>query len=219
VGTVLFLIFIIVIIILIRNGALKTKGKIGEQRVAMELDRELQRNSLDYKTLNDIMLQTDRGTVQIDHIVILPWGLLVVETKNFSGWIFGDENSKYWTQVIYNDKHRFYNPIKQNSGHIAVLKRVLGDFDNRYWKLHYKSLIVFDNGCKLKKINTTTPVIYKDELKKFIALSVNEFTTFLSRDEIEKIYQFLKNINITDEHTRRQHIKNIRKKNDENRLS
>ena len=65
-------------------------GKSGERRVARKLDWL----SEEYIVLNDIMLPTQYGTTQIDHVVISPYGIFVIETKNYKGWIFGHENSE-----------------------------------------------------------------------------------------------------------------------------
>ena len=65
--------------------------------------------------------------MQIDHVVVSRKGIFVLETKNYTGWIFGNENSQNWTQVIYKRKEKFYNPIWQNFDHIQALKEFLGE--------------------------------------------------------------------------------------------
>ena len=50
---------------------------------------------------------------------------IVIETKGYKGWILGRENGEYWTQTIYKSKHQFYNPIKQNAGHVRFLHHLL----------------------------------------------------------------------------------------------
>ena len=88
------------------------KGKRGERLVAMRLRKGL---SDEYLILNDIYLPLPDGTTtQIDHIVVSQYGVFVDETKTYSGWIFGDEKSKDWTQSIYRKKSRFQNPMRQN---------------------------------------------------------------------------------------------------------
>lgn len=52
--------------------------------------------------LNDIMLPTEKGTSQIDHVIISSYRVFVIETKNYSGWIHGSENSEDWMQTIYS---------------------------------------------------------------------------------------------------------------------
>jgi len=54
--------------------------------------------------------------------VVSNYGIFVIETKNYKGWIIGNEFDDYWTQVIFKRKEKLYNPIKQNYGHIQALK-------------------------------------------------------------------------------------------------
>ena len=108
----------------------KRKGASGEWLVARRL-----RNGLpdDYLIINDIYLPLPDGTTtQIDHVVVSQYGVFVVETKNYSGWIFGDEKSAQWTQTIYRKKSRFQNPIRQNYRHICALADDLG-IDKSYF--------------------------------------------------------------------------------------
>ena len=84
------------------------KGKRGEKQVTGRLRKGLPD---EYRILDDIYLPLPDGTTtQIDHIVVSQYGVFVVETKTYSGWIFGDEKSKEWTQSIYHKKSRFQNP-------------------------------------------------------------------------------------------------------------
>lgn len=106
------------------------KGRIGEARVARRLRDGL---GPEYKMLNDIYLPSREGeTTQIDHIVVSQYGVFVVETKNWTGWIFGDAASAKWTQSIYRKKSSFQNPIRQNYKHICELSRNLG-IDKEYF--------------------------------------------------------------------------------------
>jgi hypothetical protein len=100
----------------------------------------------EYSILNDIYLPLPDGTTtQIDHIVVSQYGVFVVETKTYSGWIFGDEKSKEWTQSIYRKKCRFQNPTRQNYKHICALADNLG-IDKSY----FIGVIVFTGGCTFK---------------------------------------------------------------------
>ena len=70
-------------------------------------------NNEDYYKINDLLIKKDDGkTVQIDHLITSAYGILVIETKNYKGWIFGNEKDKYWTQSIYQHKEKMFNPIK-----------------------------------------------------------------------------------------------------------
>ncbi len=121
----------------------KQKGKRGEKLVAGRLRKGL---PAEYQILNDIYLpQPDGTTTQIDHVVVSQYGVFVVETKTYSGWIFGDEKSKEWTQSIYRKKSRFQNPMRQNYKHICALANNLG-IDKSY----FTGVVAFTGDCTFK---------------------------------------------------------------------
>lgn len=91
-----FAILIIVIIFIIipfacsstNDNSSKKIGEIGEARV-----KEILQNLPEgYHVLNDVVLKTEKGTTQIDHIVISKHAVFVIETKNYRGDIYGDDN-------------------------------------------------------------------------------------------------------------------------------
>ena len=86
------------------------KGKYSEKLV----HKKMLQLSDEYTIFNNLLFESNGRSTQIDHIVVSPYGVFVIETKGYKGWILGGENSEYWTQVIFKSKHQFYNPIKQN---------------------------------------------------------------------------------------------------------
>lgn len=119
---------------------------IGEDRAALELE------DLDgaiYELYHDLYLPRPdgEGTAQIDHLVLSPYGIFVVETKNLSGWIFGREREPRWTQVLAGGiKTTFQNPLRQNYSHIEALRCFL----NLPTDL-FLSVIFLPGDCELKK--------------------------------------------------------------------
>lgn len=73
-----------VIILLLR--LLPSKGKVGEMRVASIL-KKFPVNR--YKIINNLLLTSNGYSTQIDHIVISIYGIFVIETKFYQGWIYG----------------------------------------------------------------------------------------------------------------------------------
>ncbi|MBW9158795.1 NERD domain-containing protein [Clostridium tagluense] len=178
------------------------KGAVGEGINALLLkflDREK------YLTINDVYLPLDNGkTSQLDHVVISPYGIFVIETKNYKGWIFGDENSPYWTQVIYKEKNNFYNPIKQNNGHIRALKNILKDYNN----IDYISIIAFSAQAQLKDIKSyTSHVTYIPGVIKTIKGYNCEI---LDMGEVKNIYETIIKNNVKNGEIKKEHIRNIR---------
>ena len=150
-------VWVIIIIIAIILSHPKIKGLIGEWRVRKQLRRLPEEN---YKVLNDITLRGKKGTSQIDHLVVSPYGIFVIETKNYNGWIHGSEDSEYWFQTFYKHKTKFRNPIKQNWSHIYAMKENLPEYKD----VAYHPVIVFVGKGKLKNLDVTTDVIYSDAL-------------------------------------------------------
>ena len=99
----------------------------------------------EYRAFNNILIQTDTGSTQIDHIIVSEYGLFTIETKDKTGWIFGDPHQEQWTQVIYGKKYQFQNPLRQNYRHTKSLAEFL-KIDHS--KIH--SLVIFWGDCEFK---------------------------------------------------------------------
>lgn len=184
-------------------------GRSGEKRVAKKLNWL----SKEYVVLHDIMLPTYYGTTQIEHIIVSPYGIFVLETKNYKGWIFGHENSYEWKQSLLgkktfwgwtSQKHTFHNPILQNESHIRAIDRLLPD-------IHPASIIpivVFSDNAQL---NITTPnhiVIHWKSLRR----TVKRFRkVYFSENQVKKFAKIITSANITDPEIRKKHIANILK--------
>jgi len=111
----LFLFMLLVVLL----GRLRPKllGVAGEKAVSRALRRMFA------EVLDDVILPDGRGGLtQIDHVALTPAGLLVVETKNYGGSIFGQAYEATWTQAIGGQRNRFQNPLRQNFAHIEAVK-------------------------------------------------------------------------------------------------
>jgi hypothetical protein len=107
-----------------------------------------------FRFLFNVYLPKDNGkTTEIDVLMICSDCVFVFESKNYSGWIFGSDSQKLWTQVLpvgkgkgRSQKNRFYNPVWQNRTHCAVLKRYLPEGA----AIH--SVVLFSERCTLKDV-------------------------------------------------------------------
>ncbi len=100
----------------------------------------------DYHLLNHITLKIDDGTTQIDHIWVSKFGVFVIETKDYQGWIFANANHERWTQVLFKFKYQFQNPIVQNRRHVDAVQKLL-DF---LPPSDVKSVVVFTGNAEFK---------------------------------------------------------------------
>lgn len=209
---VLFIIVVGFIIFIWRYNSPKQKGKRGE----MSVHNILSRLSDEYTIAEDVVLKTTKGTTQIDHIVISRYGVFTIETKNYSGEIYGDDNRQEWTQIIVTEvrykrkwyktythvtKNYFYNPVKQSLSHVYAIKGVLHEWPN----LKIIPIVVF-TGNAILKVNSQYPVVYEDELLETIQ---NFSTQRLADEEVRRIVRCLKGNNIREFVDDMTHVRNV----------
>lgn len=162
------------------------------------------------KILTNVYIPKETGgTTEIDVIMIHEKGIFVIESKNYSGWIFGNENSKYWMQTFKNgQKERFYNPVWQNQTHIKHLIKLL---DVEYSCL-IKSLIVFSERCTLKKIELQSKdikVINRYRLDRAVREFIKDSAINLSKTEMENWYDKLKVYTNVSEQVKAEHVSDV----------
>ena len=65
-----------------------------------------------YEVLNDLTFVIDGDSTQVDHVVVSTKGVFLIETKNFTGRVFGQANETHWTQIAGRTKRKFQNPLR-----------------------------------------------------------------------------------------------------------
>jgi hypothetical protein len=118
----------------------------------------------DYHLMNHVTIRMDDGTTQVDHILVSRFGVFVIETKDFNGWIFGNATDTTWTQVFFRRKFKFQNPIFQNYRHMRAVQGLLDFLPPEA----IKSVVVFSGNAEFK---TTIPqgVIAIGDLAEYLA--------------------------------------------------
>ena len=193
------LIILLILYILLKIFYPKIRGYMGEFWVKLELNKLSKK---EYIILNDIMLEDQNGTHQIDHIVISKYGIFVIETKNYYGMIVGDEYQVNWTQYLGKNKYSFKNPIHQNYGHIKVLQEILKLGNNVFIPI-----VCFSNQAKIK-VKSKSIVIQLNHLIEII----KKFYKVELAIDIKLIANKIETLNIKDKEKRRKHINNIKEK-------
>jgi len=197
-GDTFYLVIAILIIRVLWNSySPNVKGWIGEKAVA-DILAKLPTDQ--YKIINNLMIKTDNGTNQIDHIVVSKYGIFVIETKNYKGWITGGEYSDTWTKNMYGKKYPFYNPLKQNYGHVKNLSKITNLSLDKFIPI-----VAFSSRSELK-VQTEKPLIYISKIKRTVEtytdIKLNEF-------EVVDIYNQLLSLNIIEKEAKKDHINNI----------
>lgn len=179
----------------------ESKGKRGENYVAKILGDTIIGEQY---VINNLLFQNEKGqSCQIDHVFINKFGIWVIETKNYAGTIYGQENQREWTQVLAHghEINKFYNPIKQNATHIYHLSNYLKV------KKVFVNVVVFLSNADITKIASGN--VY----------SINELHTIKNQttditipvDKMEYFYNKLLELKNNATITETEHIGNIYK--------
>lgn len=192
---VIILVFFVVVLRFLKSP--KTKGAVGELLVELSLGGDIPNEKY---IINDLLLYNDSKSHQIDHIIIRKTGVFVIETKHYSGQIYGQDNQKEWTQVLAygREKYRFYNPILQNKSHIYALSKIVGRKDC------FVSIIVFPKAAIMTYFDAYVGSI--SDMKRWLKQDREELLTVT---EIEQIYNLLIDHKNNPQLTNVQHIDNI----------
>ncbi|MFB5267589.1 nuclease-related domain-containing protein [Paenibacillus enshidis] len=190
-------------------------GELGEHKINIQLDQLPQ----GCKYLSDLLLTNPKarsGYSQIDHVVITPLGMFVIETKNYNGEIKGSRKEKNWR---VSNRFDMYNPFMQNYGHIQAVKGHLGGFEG----IRAISIVSFTMRCRfsvnpeLRQINSDELIVYDVELSEYIQRKLNRLQAQhegegpgYSESDIQSIYDVLKKANITYPAVRALHIKHAK---------
>lgn len=193
------------------------KGFTGESEIIEQIGYEIPDPK--YILRNVYIRREDGKTAEIDIIFIHKSGVYVIESKNYAGWIFGNEKQQYWTQTLNKgaegtEKNKFYNPVSQNKNHVKYLKKYLkGSSDN----VSFCSIVVFGDKATLKDITIESDdayVIYSnqaaDTIKAFITIAGARHK-FVSDEKMKDIYDKLYPLTQVSDEVKKQHIEEIEK--------
>ena len=163
------------------------------------------------KTLRNLYVPKDNGeTSEIDLVYITQKGIFVFESKNYSGWIFGDEKGGYWTASLPNgQKNRFYNPIRQNRTHLKWLRQFVGE------QVPLFSVIVFSERCELKKITVESEdvhVIQRDYTYATVRRIWDSHEDALTENEVSALFDKLCPLTNADKAVKAAHVADIERR-------
>jgi restriction system protein len=119
------------------------KGWVGEKVTQLGMWAKLDRQV--YRRCHDVIVPSSNGTTQIDHVLVSRYGIFVIETKNYKGWIFGDAYAAQWTVSHFGKKFPFQNPLRQNFRHTQCLADYL-----HLNPAFFHSIVFFIGECEFK---------------------------------------------------------------------
>lgn len=176
------------------------KGWLGEMKTTFFLWLFL--DSKIYRKFHNIIIPSRNGTTQIDHLIVSPFGVFIIETKNYKGWIYGSEGQALWTKTLYQNKYTFQNPLRQTYRQKKVISEFLGLNETTV-----RAVIYFVGDCKFK---TQFPAnVIKAGLGRYIKRFRNHV---LSPAEVYRISEALENHKAQSSLKRRDHVRSLRER-------
>jgi len=162
----------------LRKYRIYSGGWQGEKQVIKLLNSKL---NDDYYLINDLYLRNGDG--DIDHVVLGPNGVFVLETKNWSGNITC--NGDLWQR---GDKRPLdSSPSRQLKRNIARVKQVLdGSPSLRPLGIWVEGIVVFTNKHAILHINNpAVPILKLPQLANYIV--AHKSSNSYSRQQLEAI--------------------------------
>ncbi|MBU1693885.1 MAG: NERD domain-containing protein [Verrucomicrobia bacterium] len=147
-------------------------GLKGEQEVTKLLKAALGNDSY---ILNDISVRHGWKQAQMDHVVVTPRGIFVIETKTWRGVIEGDEKGEKWTQTRRPGQkpHTMFNPILQNRRQIRILRMFLED-KGVDWPDIYPVLVSKSRYGEFRIRNSTVPILRPKDAAAHISAQTSD---------------------------------------------
>lgn len=188
---IIIALFVVIFTVASYNATPEKRGEAGEKKVSKKLGQTIEGKQY---VVNNFLFSVDGKSAQIDHIFINDNGVFVIETKNYSGRIYGKDSQTYWTQVLAYGKYKnkIYNPVMQNETHIKQLQKILPVST----PIH--SLVVFtQNNTNYIESTNTIPLSW---LKPCVNSDYAEkITTETMKEIYDAIIKYQDDTNVTEE--------------------
>ncbi len=167
-----------------RIPALKA-GIQGEEEVANYLS-DL---SDEYIVLNNVSIQAKSQQTEIDSLVISRYGIWIVETKNYSGYLSGRVDDRKWqreriSQYGVSREDEVNNPLRQMHRQIWILKEVL---KANHIRTYIHGIVILPSAQQVT-VDSDEVVLDKENLLEKIE---SERRAILTNNDLRKILMAL----------------------------
>jgi hypothetical protein len=156
-----------------------------KESVARLLDEKL---ANDHFVLNDLRLKVGREKCWIDHLVVAPSGMFVINTLNWDGKIVGDTGKQAYTWKIRSSDGKV-RPARNPVGRALRERRILCNWlkgTRLIWERVYPLVVLANKDAEIQVTNAERRVLTPEQAITFI----NDFCfekPVLSNAEVEKL--------------------------------
>jgi hypothetical protein len=104
------------------------------RQAELEVDEVLR--GLGIPVLHEIYVPHRGHHTEVDHLALVGSHIWVIETKGWTGDVYGQASDTEWRQVKRHDTKTLSNPLHQNEHHLGVLR-------GTYSRASFRSVVVF----------------------------------------------------------------------------
>src|ERR1700674_891614 len=101
-------------------------GLAAERRAAMAVNELAKRLHPPGAALHNLLLPSGDHLTEIDHVLVTPVGIVVIETKGYTGRIdFDSASGRWWRTKAGGEAEEIDSPMLQNAGHVRAVQAIL----------------------------------------------------------------------------------------------
>jgi len=121
----------------------KRVGIRGEEAAVRAIQSVLREGD---RLFTNVSIEYDGKPAELDNVVVNKYGVFIIEVKNYTGYIVGDEDDYEWQKYKTTDAGNTYektvkNPIKQVKRQVYILARYLEYYGPKVWVRGYAILL------------------------------------------------------------------------------
>lgn len=166
-----------------------TRGRYGEILIRLIMKTLPQ----EYRVFNDVRFNIGRSRCQIDHLVVSPYGIFVIETKSYLGLTIGSSAWSMWRRYVLRKRYNTKSPLMQNQRHIELLKTKYPEIDSCPNEA-VKSVVVFGFGSIIQMKDKAGNVMTIFSLRRYLRsfrrklLTESQYRTICSNIGDKRVY-------------------------------
>ena len=121
----------------------KRVGIRGEEAATRAIESVLREGD---RLFTNVSIEYNGKPAELDNVIVNKYGVFIIEVKNYTGYIVGNEDDYEWQKYKMTDAGNTYeknvkNPIKQVKRQVFILAHYLEYFGPRVWVKGYAILL------------------------------------------------------------------------------
>ena len=162
----------------------KRAGRLGERYARNIIQEILEEDDI---LLSNVQITADEKFTELDNVIINSNGVFIIEVKNYSGELFGEEEDQEWIKNTISGAGNVYqkvvkNPIKQVKRQIYILSRLLKENDIDVWIEGYVFFVEMNSPVVSSYVLRT-----QKDIDNAIHHGINNDLSYIAQEQLEQL--------------------------------